>query len=141
MFSMDPSLANLLSDAGLEHLRESMAKYDGSLQDLKALLANGRTGFMGRLKDCGMELMSDRQALAAAVSKSARGKPLTSKKEQQPPLLDARLACGLRQSLLTPESLRAPGFERELQPLPALGESSLLPGESAACTRPAAKAR
>ena len=134
-------LADLLAVAKISpDLHEAFATA-GGLPHLIALHGSGRPALLNGIKELGVARLAERQALATTVGKLVRGEPLRTQ-PKIPPLFDSGIASELRNGLRSRQSLSSAGFCSELEKLPSLGASPLLPGESGDSNlRPFAKVR
>ena len=84
--------------------------------------------------------LGDRQALATAIAKAARGVEVTVTQQKSFPLRDADLGRDIGKDL-GELAVHAPAITNELEKLPPLGSSKMLPGEGPECIRPEARVR
>ena len=131
-----------------------------TLEELQRLNALGRPKLLAHLKECGVGRLVERQAIAVALSKMARGEDVVGSggggssgvagaagaggsggQGRLAPILDCSLAKDVGGHGL---NVHAPQIANELVALPAFGKPSnsyLLPGESASAAKPGARVR
>lgn len=122
------SLPDVLASSSLSHLADALAGH--SLEDCaRALEQSGRPAYLKTLKEIGIEKLSDRQKLATAIGKAAKGLDLVkapASAVRNRGLTDIQLAkeCAV-------DSWTSKEFIGKLEVLAPLGESGPLPGEAA----------
>jgi surfactin synthase thioesterase subunit len=132
----DPALADLLSACSLSHLGEPLAST--SLEALFEASVAGRPKLLAELKETGVEKLSDRQKLATALAKAARGVDLGPAKKRAESIMDLDLARDIAKQDL---QVHSHAVLAEMQALPKLGSTSPLPGEACDAVRPDARIR